>query len=337
MCRFCEQASLGEQAPYDPQLGRGGFIPGSNMPPDLILIDGPILTMDDAQPEATAVAIGQGVIRAVGATDNVMAMRGRATRVVRLNGQAVLPGFVGTGLRLPQVRDRVGLDRWIGQRARAGFTTVDVATLGQDWNEYRTLYDLIDRRHRVRLRGAVERGLRQDWRDGALVPGFGNDLVRIDALQMRPRSDDATIERAKALHRDGWGIVFDCGDDWDLDLALHLATLGRGGGLAGMRILLPRPTVPAEEDVLRTAGLSVITPPVEEPVSVLAGRRGDILAQIDRLTRQAARMAGLANIAGQIRPGAYADFAVLDRSPLYPGRQPPKILQTWIEGVPVRP
>ncbi|MCF1707917.1 hypothetical protein L0V05_03695 [Tabrizicola sp. J26] len=337
MCRFCEQASLGEQEAYDPQLGRGGFLPGANLPPDLILCDGPILTMDESRPEVTAIAIRQGVIRAVGRTEEVLSSRGRGTRVVRLEGRAVLPGFVGTGLRLPEARDRAALDRWIEGRARAGYTTVDVATLGRDWGEYRTLSGLIDRRHRLRLRGAVEEGLRQDWREGALDPGHGNDLVRIEALQMRPPADSAAMERAEALHRDGWDLVFDCAGDGGLTPVLQLAALAGGRRLAGMRVLSPRAPAPAEEAALQAAGLSVVTPPEADPVATLTGPRDVVLARIDRLTRRAARLAGLAAIAGQIRPGTYADLAILDRSPLWPGAEAPKLVQTWIEGVPVTP
>lgn len=337
MCRFCEQASLGEQELYDPQLGRGGFLPGSNLPPDLILCDGPILTMDKSRPEATAIAIRQGVIRAVGRTEEVLSSRGRGTRVVRLDGRAVLPGFVGTGLHLPAVRDRAALDRWIEGRARAGFTTVDVATLGRDWGEYSTLCGLIERRHRLRLRGAVEEGLRRDWRGGALDPGHGNDLVRIEALLMRPPVESAMIERAQALHRDGWGLVFDCTGEEDLTPALHLAELAGVRTLAGMRVLSSRSPTTAEMEILHAAGLSVVTPPEEDPIAALTGPRDAVLARIDRLTRRAARTAGLAGIAGQIRPGAYADLVLLDRSPLWPGPTPPKLLHTWIEGVPANP
>ncbi len=337
MCRFCEQASLGEQAPYDPQLGRGGFLPGANLPPDLILCDGPILTMDDAQPEATAVAIGQGVIRAVGRTEEVMARRGRATRVVNLEGRAVLPGFIGNGLRLPVTRDRAALDRWIEGRARAGYTTVNLTTLGRNWREYETLSGLIDRRHRLRLRGAVEKGLRNDWREGDLSPGHGNDLVRIEALNFASPARAEEIDLALSMHRQGWGAVFDCPSERDLAVALQLAATWPGGSLAGL-CLHPARQIGAEEGrILTSAGMSVATEAEVAPVETLSGSRDAILAKIDRLTRRAARGSGVSGIAGQIRPGLYADFTVLDRSPLWPGSAAPKVIGTWIEGVPVRP
>ncbi|MER6530557.1 amidohydrolase [Streptomyces sp. NPDC001508] len=50
--------------------------------------------MNPAQPLATAVAVQDGEIVKVGATDDVVALRGPATDVVDLEGAALLPGFV---------------------------------------------------------------------------------------------------------------------------------------------------------------------------------------------------------------------------------------------------
>ena len=55
---------------------------------------GPILTMDDAQPRAQAVAVRGGRILAVGGRDEVLARAGRGARLVDLGGRALLPGFV---------------------------------------------------------------------------------------------------------------------------------------------------------------------------------------------------------------------------------------------------
>lgn len=337
MCRFCEQVAFGHEEPYDPQLGRGGFVPGANMPPDLILCNGPVITMDETQPEVTAIAIRQGVIQTAGRTEDVLARKGRGTRVVRLEGRAVLPGFIGTGLRLPDQRDVASLDRWIERQARAGYTTVDVSTLGRDWTEFEGLAKLIDRRHRLRLRGAAEDGLRRDWRDGQLAPGHGNDLMRIEALRLSPEPTDGTLAQALSLHAEGWGVVFDCLSESDLAGALQLAALASGRNLSGMRVLSPRRPDGADAERLKAAGLSVVEIADGTPAEALAGTHGAVRAGIARLTRDAARQAGMAGIAGQIRAGYYADFTVLDRSPLLPGMGIPHVLETWIEGVPVRP
>ncbi len=59
-----------------------------------IYLGGPILTMDDAQPQAQAVAVAGGRIVAVGTQAQVMALRGARTQVVDLQGRTLIPGFV---------------------------------------------------------------------------------------------------------------------------------------------------------------------------------------------------------------------------------------------------
>jgi predicted amidohydrolase YtcJ len=66
-----------------------------NEPPaDLVLVHGVVLTMDPARPEAQAVAVRQGVILAVGADEEVLALAGPATRRIDLAGRFVLPGLI---------------------------------------------------------------------------------------------------------------------------------------------------------------------------------------------------------------------------------------------------
>jgi predicted amidohydrolase YtcJ len=55
---------------------------------------GPILTMNDAAMRAEAIAEHDGRIIAVGSSEEVMQLRGPDTRLIDLNGRALLPGFV---------------------------------------------------------------------------------------------------------------------------------------------------------------------------------------------------------------------------------------------------
>ena len=56
---------------------------------------GDIITIDDANPSAQALAVGGGRITAVGSRDDVLAAaRGPATRIVDLDGATLLPGFL---------------------------------------------------------------------------------------------------------------------------------------------------------------------------------------------------------------------------------------------------
>jgi predicted amidohydrolase YtcJ len=61
---------------------------------DLILRGGEIVTINDRQPQAEAVAIGNGVILAVGDNRAVMKLKGPNTKVIDLAGKTLVPGFI---------------------------------------------------------------------------------------------------------------------------------------------------------------------------------------------------------------------------------------------------
>jgi predicted amidohydrolase YtcJ len=61
---------------------------------ELIFLGGNIITVDEATDGATAVAIRDGKILAVGDRDTVLALRTDATQVFELGQQALLPGFI---------------------------------------------------------------------------------------------------------------------------------------------------------------------------------------------------------------------------------------------------
>jgi predicted amidohydrolase YtcJ len=61
---------------------------------DTIYTNGEIITVNDAQPSAEAVAVKEGKILAVGARDDVMRHLGPSTEVVDLKGRTMVPGFV---------------------------------------------------------------------------------------------------------------------------------------------------------------------------------------------------------------------------------------------------
>ena len=63
------------------------------MPADLVFLNGTVITVDDEQPTAEAVAIVGNRIARVGGNDDVRDEVGPATRVVDLAGRTLLPGF----------------------------------------------------------------------------------------------------------------------------------------------------------------------------------------------------------------------------------------------------
>lgn len=63
------------------------------MAADLIFTNARVLTMDDAQPRAEALAITGNRITAVGTHAEVVALKGPATRIIDAGGRSLLPGF----------------------------------------------------------------------------------------------------------------------------------------------------------------------------------------------------------------------------------------------------
>ena len=63
-------------------------------PADAIYHGGDIVTIDDKNPTAEAVAVKDGKIVAVGKKDDVLALKGDATKVIDLKGKTLVPGFI---------------------------------------------------------------------------------------------------------------------------------------------------------------------------------------------------------------------------------------------------
>ena len=63
-------------------------------PADLVLTNGRVVTVEESQPEAQAIAITGDRIVAVGSSGDIRPYVGPATKVVDVNGQLVIPGFV---------------------------------------------------------------------------------------------------------------------------------------------------------------------------------------------------------------------------------------------------
>ena len=75
-------------------LWTGERHPYAQAPADLVLINGSVLTVDDRDSVAQAVAITGGRITAVGTTDQIKTRIGSVTEVIDLRGRAVTPGLI---------------------------------------------------------------------------------------------------------------------------------------------------------------------------------------------------------------------------------------------------
>jgi predicted amidohydrolase YtcJ len=70
------------------------------MTADIVVLNGRLVTFDETQPTAEALAISGGVITAVGGTADIRAMAGSDTRVIDAGGATVLPGFIDSHVHL---------------------------------------------------------------------------------------------------------------------------------------------------------------------------------------------------------------------------------------------
>jgi predicted amidohydrolase YtcJ len=61
---------------------------------DLLIVNGAVTTMDARKPDAEAIAIRDGVIVSVGRTRDILKLKGRKSKVIDAEGNAVLPGLI---------------------------------------------------------------------------------------------------------------------------------------------------------------------------------------------------------------------------------------------------
>lgn len=61
---------------------------------DVIYYGGPIVTLNDRQPSAQAVAVKNGKIVAVGSENSMRSLTGQKTEQVYLDGKTLVPGFI---------------------------------------------------------------------------------------------------------------------------------------------------------------------------------------------------------------------------------------------------
>lgn len=118
-------------------------------PADLVLTDGELWTADARQPEAEAIAIWQDKILAVGPDGQIAAHIGPGTRVIRLEGRRVVPGFgdshvhlLSGGLQLLSVDLKDARDEGeFGARLREFARKLPPGRwlLGGNWDHDRTL------------------------------------------------------------------------------------------------------------------------------------------------------------------------------------------------------
>ena len=118
----------------------------------VIFHNGVVISMEDGQPRAEAIAIAKDTILAVGSDDEILALAEKNTDVIDLGGRTLMPGFIDSH------------SHWIGDREIGGYKTPDEAievTLRRGWtsideiDENQVLLDeliALDEEERLRVR-----------------------------------------------------------------------------------------------------------------------------------------------------------------------------------------
>jgi predicted amidohydrolase YtcJ len=113
-------AALGlGQVPSSAHAVKGGPRPAAarNPAPDLVLVNGRVYTMDDAQPRAEAFAVKSGRFLAVGSSDEVRNLVGRGTQVIDAGGMTVVAGFIDAHCHVSGVAELVNVNANVGSIA----------------------------------------------------------------------------------------------------------------------------------------------------------------------------------------------------------------------------
>lgn len=92
----------------------------ASMHADIVLHNGSITTLDRANPNATAVAVKDGLFMDVGTDSEVMALAGPDTKIVDLKGKRVLPGLIDNHTHVVRGGLNFNMElRWDGVRSLA--------------------------------------------------------------------------------------------------------------------------------------------------------------------------------------------------------------------------
>src|SRR5215203_5761014 len=112
------------------------------MSADLVFLNGTVITVDDAQPTAAAVAVVGNRIARIGSNDEIQDEVGPATRVIDLEGRTLLPGFndnhthpisYGLGLSLIDARPATGSSLAALQEAFRAAAMTTPASVRDGW------------------------------------------------------------------------------------------------------------------------------------------------------------------------------------------------------------
>lgn len=251
----------------------------TSRPADLVLVGGRVATMDPARSWASAVAVRDGRIVAVGSDQAVRPLTGPGSRVIELRGRTVTPGFGdahvhplhgGLARLRCELHGQRGLDTYLATIARYAASHPDLPwILGGGWSMDDFPGGVPSRTELDRL--VPDRPVFLSSRDGhsAWVNSRALEVAGITAETLDP--PDGRIDRDAA------------GDP--------IGALQEGA--AGLVERLAPPTTPDEllaalrlaQAELHSLGITtwqdaIVTPEIEEPAYVTLAGRGELTARV---------------------------------------------------------
>ncbi len=108
----------------------------SSQSADIIFHHGTILTINDLQPTAEAVAVKDGKILAVGTKDDIFKMTGENTRKIDLDGKTMLPGFVDSHGHAYLVGIQASTANLLPPPDGSGKDISSIQALLEDWSKH---------------------------------------------------------------------------------------------------------------------------------------------------------------------------------------------------------
>lgn len=130
-----------------------------------IYVNGTVLTMNDAQPTAEAVAVRDGKILAVGSRAEVEQAAGAGAEVVDLNGKTLMPGFIDSHSHLALMGTKLALANMSNPPAGPITSIEDIKNEFRKWIEEKNI------------------------QPGELVAGWGYDHTQLEEKRHPTRDD----------------------------------------------------------------------------------------------------------------------------------------------------
>ena len=124
-------------------VAAGQVLHSQAAPPDLVIVNAKVYTVDPAFSTAEAIAITNGKFTAVGSTAQIRRLAGASTRVLDLGGRTVIPGLQddhlhgaggGPGVDLSRARSLSDVLSAVGARVKQAHPD-DVVVSNSDWHE----------------------------------------------------------------------------------------------------------------------------------------------------------------------------------------------------------